>query len=425
MSRPTVRSQPRHRSVLVVGGGQAGLSVSHCLKARGIDHLIFERDSIASAWKTQRWDSFCLVTPNWQCDLPGFPYRGDDPHGFILRDEIVAYVEDYARSFEAPVREGTGIRLLTKTGGRFHLETDAGEAWTADGVVVATGGYHRPKIPAAATQLPAGIATYHSSTYRNPASLPPGGVLVVGTGQSGAQIAEDLHLAGRTVHLCVGSAPRSPRRYRGRDVTDWLVDMGHYDMPVDRHPLGEAVRRKANHYLTGRDGGRELDLRKFASEGMRLYGRFDAIEGTSVRTRPNLADNLDNADASANRIRAQIDDWIAARGIAAPAEAHYAPVWTPSGEPAGLDLAAEAIGSVVWCTGFHADFGWIQRPVLDGAGQPVHRRGETNDPGLYVLGLPWLHTWGSGRFSGVGRDARFIAERIEGFLAADGERRRA
>lgn len=409
-------SQTHHASVVIVGGGQAGLSTSYCLKQRGIDHVVFERDVVGSAWMKQRWDTFCLVTPNWQCDLPGFPYAGDDPHGFIVKDQIVDYVQSYARSFDAPVREGVGVLAVERRGDLFTVTTDGGE-WTANCIVMATGGYHRPKILPLADAFPASIAQFHSSTYRNPQSMPEGAILVVGTGQSGAQIAEDLHLAGRKVHVCVGSAPRSPRFYRGRDVTDWLVDMGHYDMPVDKHPMGEGVRKKANHYLTGRDGGRELDLRKFAAEGMKLYGHVDALDGTMLKTRPNLIANLDGADASANRIRAQIDDWIAARGFEAPVEAHYTPVWSPEAEPAGLDLLSEQIGSVVWCTGFTTDFSWMTLPIFDESGYPAHWRGATREPGVHVIGLPWLYTWGSGRFSGIARDAEYTASAIAERLA--------
>ena len=414
---PAISLDGLHRPVLVIGGGQAGLSVSYCLKQSEIEHLVLERDEIGCAWMKQRWDSFCLVTPNWQCDLPGYPYRGDDPNGFIKKDAIVDYVKGYAAHFAAPVCEGVSVTRVSKVNGLYTVETSAGTL-TAGAVVLATGGYHAPKIPAMAAALPDTIVQVHSSTYRNPGSLPKGAVLIVGTGQSGAQIAEDLHLAGRKVHLLTGSAPRSPRFYRGRDVTDWLVAMGHYDMPVDKHPMGEGVRRKANHYLTGRDGGHELDLRAFARDGMRLYGRLSGIDGARVTTAPTLRANLDEADASANRIRAQIDGWIAEQGVEAPAERHYAPFWQPDGEPAGLDLQSEGVGAVIWCTGFSMDFSWVDLPVLDADGYPTHWRGQTKEAGLYVVGLPWLYTWGSGRFSGVARDARHIVGHLCGTLEA-------
>ncbi len=405
-------SASEHVPVIIVGGGQAGLAMSYCLKAQGIAHVIFEKNRIAHAWATQRWDSFCLVTPNWQCKLPGYPYPGNDPNGFMLKDEIVRYVRDYARLIEAPVREGVAVQRVTQTdAGRFAVTTSEG-AFTADAVVFAVSGYHVPQIPRIAERIAPGIQQIHSSAYKNPAQLPEGAVLVVGTGQSGCQIAEDLHLAGRAVHLVVGSAPRCPRVYRGRDAVDWLSDLGQYDLPVEKHPAGDGVRRKANHYLTGRDGGRDIDLRRFALEGMQLYGRLDTVEHGILRFQDDLAKNLDGADAVYNGICGLIDRHIAEQGIAAPAGAHYQPVWVPETAPASLDPMAAGITSIIWSTGFRPDWSWVELPIFNGAGYPVHRRGVTALAGAYVLGLPWLHTWGSGRFVGVGRDAGFLAARI-------------
>jgi len=403
-------TQPEN--VIVIGGGQAGLSISYCLKERGIDHHVFEKHRLGHAWRHQRWDSFCLVTPNWQCQLPGFPYAGDDPHGFMGRDAIVEYIEAYARQFQPPIQEGVTVQRLGQDGcDRFHLTTSHGD-YTANQVVVATGGYHRPKIPAMAHRFPDTISQLHASQYKNPQSLPAGAVLVVGTGQSGCQIAEDLHLAGRQVHLCVGGAPRSPRRYRGKDVVDWLDQMGYYDIPIDKHPQKEAVRHKTNHYVTGRDGGREIDLRHFARQGMRLYGRLQDIRGAALRFDGTLKQNLDQADAVAESIKRTIDSYIEKHHIEAPPEPPYTPVWEPAAEPLSLDYAAANITSVIWCIGYTMDFSWIDVPVFDGKGYPSHDRGVTPVTGLYFLGLPWLYTWGSGRFSGIGRDAQYLADRI-------------
>jgi putative flavoprotein involved in K+ transport len=407
---------PAH-TVAVIGGGQAGLAMSYCLKQRGIDHVVLEKNRVGHEWREHRWDTFCLVTPNWQCRLPGFPYRGPDPHGFMLKHEIVRYLEDYVRFFDPPLHEGVAaLSLRARTPGRsndgFELVTTAG-ACRVDQVVVATGGYHTPQIPRLGDRLPEDIAQVHSAAYRNPGQLPDGEVLVVGTGQSGCQIAEDLHLAGRRVHLAVGGAPRTARRYRGRDVVDWLEDMGYYSLPVHEHPLKERVRAKANHYVTGRDGGRDIDLRQRAREGMRLYGRVLEVRGGCLQLAADLKSNLDQADAVAESIKTSIDNHIAARGIDAPSEARYVPVWQPGDETPALDLAKAGITSVVWCTGFRSDYRWIEVPIFDGRGYPVHGRGVTAVGGLYFLGLPWLHTWGSGRFSGVAADADYLADRIE------------
>ena len=243
-----------HFPVAIIGGGQAGLSISYCLKQRGVDHIIFEKNKIAHSWRSKRWDSFCLVTPNWQCMLPGYPYPGNDPNGFMQRDDIVQYIEDYASSFKPLIKEGVTVSKISKPENVFEIDTSIGH-YVANQVIVATGGYHTPKIPRMAERLPASVTQLHSSEYKNPDSLPDGAVLVVGTGQSGCQIAEDLHLAGKQVHLCVGGAPRSPRTYRGKDVVDWLDQLGYYDMSIDDHPQKESVRTKTNHYVTGRDGG--------------------------------------------------------------------------------------------------------------------------------------------------------------------------
>ena len=404
-----------HFPVIVVGGGQAGLSVSYGLKQRGVSHLVLEKHQVAHSWQAKRWDSFCLVTPNWQCQLPGYPYRGGDDSGFMQRNEIVDYVKSYAASFDAPVQEGVEVLKLKRQAiaAEFELTTTAGH-FTADYVVVATGGYHTPNIPRIAECLPKTIQQLHSSEYKNARSLPPGSVLVVGTGQSGCQIAEDLHLAGRQVHLSVGSAPRSPRRYRGKDVVDWLDDMGHYDMPIDEHPRPKAeVRAKTNHYVTGRGGGREIDLRHFAQEGMQLHGRLTDIADGQCYFKDDLARNLNQADAAAARIKNSIDEFIAQNSISAPAEAPYQPVWYPpehSGQP--LDIEAAGIRTVIWSVGYHLNYSWVEIPVFDGKGYPSHERGVTPIPGLYFLGLPWLYTWGSGRFSGIARDAEYLADHI-------------
>lgn len=403
--------------VAVIGGGQAGLAMSWHLKQSGLSHVVFERHLACNEWRTARWDSFCLVTPNWQCRLPGFPYPGDDPHGFMLRDEIVDYLDAYIASFAPPLLEHTSVQRLRRASHGFEVTTSAG-TWNARQVVIATGGYQIPTIPRCAERLPGSILQLHSSIYRNPGALPPGEVLVVGTGQSGCQIAEDLHREGRTVHLAVGTAPRSPRRYRGREVTDWLTESGYYAIPIDRHPQGEAVRDKTNHYLSGRDGGKEIDLRRFALEGMRLYGRLQDITGTTVRFEPDLRRNLDSADASYRNIRAAVDRYIEDAGIEAPVEPPYEPVWEPESDPTELDLAASAVTSVIWSIGFGVDYGWAQLPLFDGRGHPVHRRGISEVPGVYFIGLPWQNTWGSGRFADVGADAGYLMDAIQAHAAA-------
>ena len=377
-----------HYPAIIIGGGQAGLSMSYCLKERGIDHLVFEKHRLGDAWRSKRWDSFCLVTPNWQCQLPGFDYPGNDPHGFMAKEEIVQYLEAYARSFNPPVKEGVLVsNLRAHESGLFEIKTSEGD-YFADQVVIATGGYQIETIPRIAERFPPSVKQVHSADYKNPESLPAGDVLVVGSGQSGCQIAEDLHLAGRQVHLCVGGAPRTARRYRGKDVVTWLHEMGYYSMPVHEHPLKERVRAKANHYVTGRGGGRDIDLRKFAREGMKLYGRLQDVGGNILRFADDLKQNLDQADSVSESIKTTIDKYIDANHLIAPVEPRYQPVWAPTIPTLELDFVEAKVSTVIWSVGFRTDYSWIEVPIFDGKGYPCHRRGITSVAGIYFLGLP-------------------------------------
>jgi putative flavoprotein involved in K+ transport len=403
-----------HWPVAVIGGGQAGLSMSYWLLRRGIEHIVLEAGLAGHEWRDRRWDTFCLVTPNWQCRLPGFPFQGPDPDGFMARDEIAAYLDEYVRSYDFPLKEHTrATRLVREDRGPFRLTTTAGQC-TAEQVVVATGPYQVPRTPRLAERIPEDVTQVHSAAYRAPDTLPPGAVLVVGTGQSGCQIAEDLHLAGRRVHLSVGTAPRVARRYRARDVVAWLDEMGYYRRAISDFADADAVRFRANHYVTGRDGGHDIDLRVFAAEGMTLHGRLASVStnGTAAFA-ADLERNLDAADAVSESIKDSIDAYVAEKGIDAPGEPRRSLAWAPSGDGSGpLELRTAGVSSVVWATGFGADYRWVEVPVFNGRGYPTHRRGVTSCPGLYFLGLPWQHTWGSGRFGGVGDDARYLLDRI-------------
>jgi putative flavoprotein involved in K+ transport len=407
MMSPEHKSERRYGAI-VVGGGQAGLSASYWLSQAGVDHLVFEKKSVMHKWRDERWDSFCLVTPNWQCQLPGHPYDGPDPHGFMVKPEILAYLDGFARKTNMPVREGVEVKAVERERDLFRVTTSDG-SFLADAVFLATSLYGDPYRPRCAERVPDSIAQIHSAEYRNAGALPPGSVVVVGSGQSGAQIAEDLHLAGRNVHLVTGNAPRCARFYRGRDVVDWLWDIGQYAITVADEGMGRK-RSETNHYLTGRDGGRDIDLRAFAREGMSLYGRLKDVVNGRMMFEPNLEANLDEADRVYNGINALIDRHIADKRIDAPSGSIYQPVWTPREEPEALDLVASGVGAIVWATGFTPDWSYVRLPIFDGSGYPVNRRGVTSVPGVYVLGLPWLWTWGSGRFLSVGRDAESVVQ---------------
>ncbi len=408
-----------HYQVIIVGGGQAGLSVSFCLKREHINHLILDQGAIGDTWKKHRWDSFCLVTPNWQCRLPGFDYDGNDPKGFMLKDDIVDYIKRYAASFNPPIKGGVKVSKVYKKEGDaiFTIESSAG-TYTADKVIIATGAYHIPNILPMAKGFSKAIHQIHSDVYKNPEQLPEGNTLVVGSGQSGAQIAEDLHIAGRKVYLSVGTAPRAPRTYRGKDAVEWLENMGYYDQPITSHPDPEEARHKTNHYLTGRDGGRDIDLRKLATEGVTLRGQISNVQDGVVNFQEDLKHNLDEADKTYNRILKNIDTYIETNGIEAPQGKPYTALWQPDSENLSpIDYRKENITSVIWCTGYKVDYNWIDFPnVFNHRGFPEYDRGVSKETGLYFIGLPWLHTWGSGRFSHVGQDAEYLSKYIVNYF---------
>ncbi|NIY72333.1 MSMEG_0569 family flavin-dependent oxidoreductase [Marivivens donghaensis] len=409
-------TREQHIPVVIVGGGQAGLSVAYCLKQKGVESIVFERHHRFHSWRVNRWDSFCLVTPNWQCRLPDFhydrEYGGTDPDGFMLRGEITDYLDAFCAMSQPDLREGVEVTRVAPSAEGFTVETSIGK-WTCDQVVIATGGYDTPIEPPYAKNLSPEIVQMHSVDYRRPEQLPEGGVLIVGTGQSGVQLMEDFVRAGRPVSLAVGPAPRSPRKYRGRDATDWLYDAGHYDITIDTHPDPVKALTQTNHYMSGRDGGKEIDLRQFhVDHGVELYGSLADMAGTEVRFLPDLAKNLDDADRSYVGIRTQIDAFIAREGIDAPAPPPFVKVWEPEQERTDLNLAEAGITSVLWAIGFRPDYSWIEADAFDARGKPVFDRGVTDHPGLYFIGLGWLNTWGSGRFLGIEEDSRHLADQI-------------
>jgi putative flavoprotein involved in K+ transport len=396
--------------VAIIGAGQAGLATSWSLTEHGIEHVLFDRGRTGDSWR-HRWDSFCLVTPNWSLDLPGHSYQGEARDGFMARDDIVAFLEEYRASFEPPVRDGVEVSSVHPNGDGWRLDTDAGP-WDAANVVVASGPFPKPLIPRAAADLDPEVAHIHSHDYQSPDRLAAGGVLVVGSAQSGCQIVDDLHSAGREVWLAVGGAGRAPRRYRGRDSFEWLADMGLFSTPLEEFPDGPPSRFEANPHVSGRDGGKDLDLRAFGRDGVQLLGRLQTAEGTVMRFADDLHDRLRAADEAARELEEMIDGFIAEAGIEASPDDRTLVTWTPQRVDERVDLAERGIGSVVWATGYHLDFTWIEAPVFGERDYPIQRRGVSEAPGLYFVGLNRLHTFASALFMGVGRDAGFVASEI-------------
>lgn len=389
---------------LVIGGGQAGLAMSEQLRLHGLPHAVVERGRIAERWHSERWDGLYLLGPNWATSVGGFDWKGGDPDGFAPRDAVVAFLLDYAEHIAAPLRCGVTVMSLRHAADeqRYRAETSHGPI-EAERVVIATGPFQRPVIPAPfAGDL--GIPSLHASAYRNPAQLPKGAVVVVGAGASGAQIAEELLRAGRQVYLSIGRHVRSPRRYRGRDAVWWRMAMGQWDEDVvHRKP---ALGALAN---SGAYGGYTIDFRDFAARGGVLLGRAEAISDGVLHVAPDLAARLAVGDAALHAFCDAADAHAAREGLDMPDDPD-ARVGLPDPRCVTmpireLHLDAAGVTTIIWATGYALDFSWVALPVVDAAGQPRHRRGVTDLPGLYFLGLPWQTRRNSAFLNGVGADA--------------------
>ena len=401
-------------NTVIIGGGQAGLATSYTLQQHEIEHVVFEQDGQAgNAWRNSRWDSFSLLTPNWTLKMPGADYQGNNPDGFLPRDEIVAYFENYVKKFNLPVQYGVRVTAVEPSAnGKGYQVTTNRDVFQADHVVVASGLFQGPKIPAFAANLSPKITQLHSSEYRNPQALADGAVLVVGSAQSGCQITEELYESGRKVYLCVGSAGRAPRRYRGRDVFDWLKQAGFFDRTVDKLPSPKA-KFSGNPHLSGRDGGHTINLHQFVRDGVQLLGRIAGGENNKVILAADLRENLAKVDKFEADIVKLIDDFIAKNEIDVPSESlpdlrdGYAVE-----EIRELDLISKGINTIIWAQGYSFDFSLVKLPITDNDGYPLQQRGVTNYPGLYFVGMPWLHKYKSGLLVGVGDDAAYVASHI-------------
>ena len=394
--------------VVVVGAGQAGLAVSHELTARRIEHVVLERARIGQTWRGL-WDSFCLVTPNWTMSLPGAAYSGDDPEGFVPREEIVQYLQRYALSFAAPVREGVGVDSLEPAPhGGFLLRTTAG-VLPAASVVVCTGAYQKPHRPDAAAGLPYEVPVIDAVDYRNPAALPQGKVLVVGSGQTGCQIAEELREADREVFLACGRAPWLPRRVDGRDIVTWLNETTFFDTPLSALPSA-AARLGANLLVTGRRGGHDLHYRTLQAMGVHLLGHLAGVHGHRAFFADDLADSVAFGDARYADIRTLLTEQLRAEGVTAPELPDPAPF--RADPPRELDLAG--FGVVIFASGFRPDYArWIRFPAFDAMGFPLTDNGaSTVVPGLYFCGVHFLRKRKSSVLFGVGEDAAIVAQSV-------------
>ena len=402
---------------VVVGAGQAGLGVSYHLGRAGVRHRVLERGRIGESWRTQRWDAFRMNTINAQTVMPGQRYEGPEPEGFMTQHGWVGLLEGFAASKRLPVdlyRPATELSLHDGSPGTFRLATPRGVV-LARSVVIASGAHIRPRLPPSAGAPQAGLTQIHSADYRNPAALPDGAVLVVGAGQSGCQIAEELLGAGRTVYLSTCRVGRSPRRYRGRDTVVWAHQSGIADVRPEDLADRSILTRGEPQFAPGRT----VSLQSLSARGAVLLGRFERIEGGRLRFADDLAENIRFADRVSEDIKRRIDAYIEGAGLDAPPPepdpAENVEPRLPDPPILALDPAARGISAVVWCTGLDGDFGWVRLPgVLDAEGRPAHERGATACPGVYFTGLPWLSARRSGLVTGVEHDA----PRIAGLVAA-------
>ena len=397
---------------VIIGGGQAGLAISYYLKQEGREHVVLEKASaVANAWRNQRWDSFTLVTPNFQVRMPGAEYNGNDPYGFMSLAEVIQYFDNYVQRFRLPLHCNVEVVSVEKLDDRYLVRTSEGE-YEADNVVIATGLYQAPKIPRFSEQIAANILQIHSMEYKNPSLLPDGAILVVGTGQSGAQIAEELYQSGRKVYLSIGSAGRVPRHYRGRDINDWFTRVGMFDTKVGELK-SPADKFQPHPQISGKNGGESLNLHQFARDGVVLLGHVrDARDGRLIIAH-DLRETLAKVDQFEINALKAVDDYIVRTGLNAPAQTvpelrdGYAQEVITE-----LDLNASRISSIIWATGYSFDFSFVKLPVVDLDGYPIQTRGVTDFDGLYFLGMPWLHSRRSGILFGVGDDAAYIAQHI-------------
>jgi putative flavoprotein involved in K+ transport len=397
---------------VVIGAGQAGLASSYHLTRLGIEHVLLERGRVAQTWRAARWDGFHLNTPNWATQLPGLRQTDTDPDAFAPLTEVIALLEDYAVEIEAPVRAGVEVTGLRHTARGFELDVD-GDCVHARTVVVATGAFQQPTAPP--LEAPSGVLHVHSSGYRHPGDLPAGGVLVVGSGQSGCEIAQELLESGRRVHLSVGRCPWAPRRYRGRDLIRWLVDVGMMDDSVDALP-SPGARLAGNVTVSGAHRGIDCNPLLLEAAGADLHGRLTGFRDGRAIFADDLAENLQAGLTFERDLCRRFDDHALDTGLELTP---HVPVEQQSQHARGgseLALAGEGISTVLWATGFRPAFGWIDIPVFDGLGFPRTRRGVTEVPGLMFVGLPWLHTRRSPLLLGVGDDAGHVAQEVAAAL---------
>ncbi len=409
-------------TAVVVGAGHAGLAVSHCLAARAIDHVVIERGEVAHTWRTERWESLRLLTPNWQTRVPGLAYDGDDPDGFMTMAEVVAFIERYARLVAPRLETRTAVESLARSGEGYEVTTDRG-VWRCSAVVVASGGCNLPRVPAVAAALSGAVEQVTPMDYARPDALPGGGVLVVGASASGVQIADEVHRSGRPVTLAVGEHVRVPRTYRGRDILWWMDRTGLHDERYDEIDDIARARRLPSPQLVGTPERATLDLNALTGRGVRLAGPLVGFADGKARFSGALRNKCTLADLKQGRLLDAIDEWIAGNGRDGEFEPprRFEPTRLEDDPPLALDLARQGVRTVIWATGYQPDHSWIDLPVFDRKGRLRHDGGVvTGSPGLYRIGLNVLRRRKSSFIHGIGDDARDLTDHLAGHVGARG-----
>jgi putative flavoprotein involved in K+ transport len=403
---------------VVIGAGHAGLAVSHLLTERGIEHVVLERGEVANTWSHERWDSLRLLTPNWQTRLPGLEYKGDDPDGFMSMDEVVEFIRGYATVVDAPVETCTPVRSLRHDGDRFQVLSD-GRSWEAGTVVIATGGYNLPKVPALVEDLPGGVDSVTAFDYKRPDQLRTGGVLVVGASSTGIQIAHEVQQSGRQVTVAAGEHVRMPRTYRGKDIQWWLDRIGRLDERWDEVDDIVRARHVPSPQLVGTPDRSTLDLNALTRRGVRLVGRLSAIADGRAHFSGSLRNVCALADLKQVRLLDTIDEWVTENGVegdVGPVE-RFAGTFVDDDPMLSLDLASSGIETVLWATGYRPDYSWLDIPVLDRKGEIEHDGGVVvGTPGLYRIGLNFLRRRKSSFIHGAEDDAIDLTEHLSNHL---------
>jgi putative flavoprotein involved in K+ transport len=408
-------------STVVIGAGHAGLAASHFLSARAIDHVVLERGEVANSWRTERWESLRLLTPNWQSRLPGQRYDGPDPDGYMTMGEVVELIERFAKDSGAPVQTGVNVTSVRRTDHGYVVTTSRGELH-ARAVVIASGACNRPTVPALSESVPASIEQLTTFDYSSPEQLPDGGVLVVGASATGVQLAAEIRRSGRPVTVSVGEHVRLPRTYRGRDVLWWMDASGIWDERYDEVDDLNRARRLPSPQLVGTPERTTLDLNALSDLGVELVGRWAAIRDGRALFSGGLRNVFSLADLKLQRLLTNFDEWAEGQGLDAeldPPE-RLAPTRVPDSTRLQLDLDSGEIRTIVWATGYRPDYSWLEVPVLDPKGQLVHDGGVVESPGLYALGLPVLRRRKSTFIHGIEDDAREVVDHLAQYLAADG-----